>query len=259
MRALIMLILLILSNISQARGICHSTYERLYLKTHPKLKGTSARIRLQKRPVVHFPLNRDNSPASGGAILFTRRTHSMSLHSLRPTVFAAAAILCLASAASPIAAQPSLEKAKPQVQPFALSDVRLLDGAFRNAMLLDKQYLLSLDPDRLLHMFRINAGLPSSAQPYGGWEAPGCEVRGHSMGHYLSACALMYAGTGDEALKTRANRIVAELAKCQEALAAKGANKGYLSAFPESFINRGTTIGGHHTYILPRERIHGHA
>jgi hypothetical protein len=167
----------------------------------------------------------------------------MSLHSLRPTLLSAAAVLCLAFAAcpvaaSPVAAQPALEKAKPQVQPFALSDVRLLDGPFRDAMLLDKQYILSLDPDRLLHMFRINAGLPSTAQPYGGWEAPDCEVRGHSMGHYLSACALMYAATGDEALKTRANRIVAELAKCQEALAAKGANKGYLSAFPESFMDR---------------------
>ena len=38
-------------------------------------------------------------------------------------------------------------------------------------MELDQKYLLALDPDRLLHMFRINAGLPSSARPLGGWEA----------------------------------------------------------------------------------------
>ena len=131
MRALIMLILLILSNISQARGICHSTYERLYLKTHPKLKGTSARIRLQKRPVVHFPLNRDNSPASGGAILFTRRTHSMSLHSLRPTVFAAAAILCLASAASPLRPNPVWKRPSPRFSllPSAMSGCSMVPSA----------------------------------------------------------------------------------------------------------------------------------
>ena len=53
-------------------------------------------------------------------------------------------------------------------------------------MELDRQYLLSLDPDRLLHTFRLNAGLPSSAKPLGGWEEPKCELRGHFVGHYLS-------------------------------------------------------------------------
>ncbi|HWI59158.1 MAG TPA: beta-L-arabinofuranosidase domain-containing protein, partial [Bacillota bacterium] len=125
-----------------------------------------------------------------------------------------------------------------QAAPFDLQQVRLLDGPFREAMLRDKAYLLSLDPDRLLHTFRVNAGLPSSAQPYGGWEEPKCELRGHSVGHYLSACALMYASTGEEALKQRANLLVAELAKCQAAAPQQGFHPGYLSAFPESFIDR---------------------
>ncbi len=72
---------------------------------------------------------------------------------------------------------------------FALEDVRLLDGPFKHAMDLDHQYLLSLETDRLLHTFRLNAGLPSTAQPLGGWEEPKCELRGHFIGHYLSACA----------------------------------------------------------------------
>ncbi|MGD0091209.1 MAG: beta-L-arabinofuranosidase domain-containing protein [Planctomycetota bacterium] len=125
-----------------------------------------------------------------------------------------------------------------KASPFNLSDVRLLDGPFREAMQRNLEYLLSLDSDRLLHTFRLNAGLPTTAQPYGGWEAPNCELRGHSLGHYLSACALSYASTGDERPKTRADGIVAELAKCQEALPGKGCNKGYLSAYPESFIDR---------------------
>ena len=120
---------------------------------------------------------------------------------------------------------------------FALNDVRLLDGPFREAMLRDQQFLLSLDLDRLLHTFRLNAGLPSSAAPLGGWEAPEVELRGHSIGHFLTASALMYAATGDARFKDRAESVVAELAKVQEALATR-ANAGYLSAFPEEFFDR---------------------
>ncbi len=43
----------------------------------------------------------------------------------------------------------------------------------------DRKYLGSLPPDRLLHTFRISAGIPISAQPLGGWEAPDCELHGH--------------------------------------------------------------------------------
>src|SRR5215510_11426598 len=121
--------------------------------------------------------------------------------------------------------------------PFPLQDVRLLDGPFRAAMLRDQKYLLSLDNDRLLHSFRVTAGLPSTAKPYGGWEAPDVELRGHSLGHFLSGCALMYASTGDERFKSKADAIVAELAKVQQALAAKGFNAGYLSAFPEEYFD----------------------
>lgn len=120
-----------------------------------------------------------------------------------------------------------------QAQAFALQDVRLLDGPFRHAMELDRQYLLSLDPDRLLHTFRVNAGLPSAAKPLGGWEEPKCELRGHFAGHYLSACALMYASTGDQRLKEKGNAVVAGLAECQAKL-----GSGYLSAYPEDFFDR---------------------
>jgi hypothetical protein len=69
-------------------------------------------------------------------------------------------------------------------QSFDLADVRLLDGPFRDAMLRDMAYLLRLDPDRLLHTFRPNVGLPRAARPYGGWEGPEVELRGHILGHY---------------------------------------------------------------------------
>ena len=134
-------------------------------------------------------------------------------------------LACLAANAG----APSVFKA----QPFDLREVRLLDGPFKHAMELDRQYLLSLDVDRLLHSFRVNAGLPSSAEPLGGWEELKSEVRGHFIGHYLSACALMYASTGDERLKEKGTLVVAGLAECQARI-----GTGYLSAFPSEFIDR---------------------
>jgi uncharacterized protein len=136
------------------------------------------------------------------------------------------------------ASDPVSPKGVCKAQPFDLEDVRLLAGPFRDAMLRDKAYLLSLDADRLLHTFRVTAGLPSSAAPYGGWETPKGELRGHTLGHYLSACALMVASTGDTKLKARVDYIVAELAKCQEAMPSQGYNRGFLSAYPESFFDR---------------------
>ncbi len=131
-----------------------------------------------------------------------------------------------------------IEKVKPKIvlvaQPFPLQNVRLLDGPFKEAQERDRKYLHELESDRLLHNFRVNAGVPSMALPLGGWEEPTCELRGHFVGHYLSACGLMYAATGDEGLRTKANHIVAELAKCQKALG----KSGYLSAYPEEFIDR---------------------
>src|ERR1035438_10327720 len=129
-------------------------------------------------------------------------------------------------------------KAARVAEPFPLTDVRLLDGPFRDAMLRDQKYLLSLDPDRLLRNFRVNVGLPTDAKPYGGWESPTTELRGHSLGHYLSALSLMYASTGDAQFKQRADYIVGVLAQCQSNSPAAGFHEGYLSAFPESFIDR---------------------
>jgi hypothetical protein len=151
-------------------------------------------------------------------------------------------LVSVRAAAPPVSPQATAfgarEVVKRQVEAFSLQDVRLLDGPFREAMLRDQQYLLSLDPDRLLHNFRVTAGIPSAATPLGGWEAPDVELRGHSIGHYLTALALMYSSAGDARFKTRADSMVTELATVQTALAARGFNKGYLSAFPEELIER---------------------
>lgn len=157
--------------------------------------------------------------------------------SLRPATTRAlrlAAILCtpiLCPQSRAATAEPGLAQAK--ARPFPLADVRLLDSPFKRAQELDAKYILELEPDRLLHNFRVNAGLPSNAQSLGGWEEPKCELRGHFAGHYLSAIALMYASTGDPRFKDRAASMVSVLADCQKALGPSG----YLSAFPESFFD----------------------
>lgn len=127
------------------------------------------------------------------------------------------------------------EKVAWKARPFPMKQIRLGNGPCKAAMDADQKFLHELPPDRLLHTFRINAGLSSSAQPLGGWEAPDCELRGHyAGGHYLSAVALMYASTGDDDLKKNGDVVVGELAKCQKSLN----NGGYLSAFPIEFFDR---------------------
>jgi len=122
----------------------------------------------------------------------------------------------------------------PQAIPFPLKDVRLQPGAFSTTAAANRKYLTTLPPDRLLHTFRLKANLPSSAEPLGDWEKPDCELRGHfAGGHYLSACALAFASSGDEELKRNGDLMVAELAKCQ----AQHKN-GYLSAFPQELFDR---------------------
>lgn len=121
----------------------------------------------------------------------------------------------------------------PRVEGFQMTDVRLGPGLFKDAQQANLGFLTRLNADRLLHNFRVNAGLPSRAEPLGGWEKPDCELRGHFTGHFLSASALMYSSTGDNALKEKGSYIVAELAKCQNKLGG-----GYLSAFPLEFFDR---------------------
>lgn len=121
---------------------------------------------------------------------------------------------------------------------FPLSRVTLLDGPFKANMGRSLAYLSFIDPDRLLHTFRLNVGLSSSAAPVGGWETPTTELRGHSLGHLLSGLALAYANTGDAAIKAKGDYIVGELAKCQARAGAAGFNAGYLSAYPENFFDR---------------------
>ncbi|MEY9969534.1 DUF1680 family protein [Streptacidiphilus sp. MAP12-16] len=120
---------------------------------------------------------------------------------------------------------------------FPLAAVRLLDGPFRANQTRNTDYLHFVDPDRLLYTFRRNVDLPPMAGPCGGWEAPDSEVRGHCTGHLLSALALTYANTADQAAADKGSYLVSQLALCQARSPRMGRNEGYLSAFPETFFD----------------------
>jgi len=115
-------------------------------------------------------------------------------------------------------AAPESTKVKPPVsvaaEPFALNDVRLLPSRFKQAMEINEEYFLKLDPDWLLWPYYDRAGMPVKGERYGGWEKK--DVVGQTTGHYLSGLSLMYASTGDPELKRRIDYMVSEIAAVQK-------------------------------------------
>ncbi len=121
---------------------------------------------------------------------------------------------------------------KPALQPFDMADVTLAESPFLHAQRMTEAYLLRLQPDRMLHNFRVNARLQPKAPVYGGWESEptwkDINCHGHTLGHYLSACALAFRSTNDRRYKQRIDYIAGELAACQTA-----ARTGLVCAFPD--------------------------
>ena len=115
-----------------------------------------------------------------------------------------------------------------RLEPFPLASVRLGPGIFKEQEEINARYLDSLTVDRLLHSFRVTAGIASTVVPYKGWEDPTCELRGHfAGGHFLSAVALASTGSGNTVLKARGDELVSGLAACQKKI-----GTDYLSAYP---------------------------
>lgn len=116
-----------------------------------------------------------------------------------------------AAVAAPLAVDP----ARVVARPVPARHVSLKPSIFAQAQAANRAYLVSLSPDRLLHNFHKGAGLPVKAPVYGGWEAQ--SIAGHTLGHWLTACALQVANTGDPQLRERLAYTVAELARVQAA------------------------------------------
>ena len=120
----------------------------------------------------------------------------------------------------------------------SMADVELLNEYEQNAFALEVAYLKRLDADRLLRGFCDIGGVNSSAALYGGWE--NSAIKGHTLGHYLTAVSQAYATSGDSELLAIADHVVDVLAQCQDT------ETGYLAAIPESHyiqIEKGNTAG----------------
>ncbi|MGV3617404.1 MAG: beta-L-arabinofuranosidase domain-containing protein [Fimbriimonas sp.] len=131
---------------------------------------------------------------------------------------------------SALALATSMLAAPQSAPPFPLGSVRLLKGPFTAAVAANREYVLALDPDRLLAPFRREAGLAPRKPSYENWESGGLD--GHTAGHYLSALATMIAAgddTKDRSLRRRLTYMIDELEACQ-----KASGDGYLGGVPGS-------------------------
>src|SRR5512145_3575019 len=100
----------------------------------------------------------------------------------------------------------------PAFEPFGLADVELRDPLYLQRREDDRAYLLRLSTDNLLRPYRFEAGLWSEgARPEGihwGWESPTSQLRGHFLGHWLSAAAMCAAATSDPEIRGKAEAVI---------------------------------------------------
>ena len=169
-----------------------------------------------------------------------RRVLGLAAAGTAATVSASTASAATTASAAPLATPDyAATPAAWAVHPFPLDQVTLGDGVFRRKRDLMLDYARSYPADRILAVFRANAGLDTrGARPPGGWETADGNLRGHYGGHFLSLIAQAYAGTGEAALKTKLDHLVTALGECRQAFAEHGSPRpshpGYLAAYPET-------------------------
>ncbi len=125
---------------------------------------------------------------------------------------------------------------------MSISDVTLLDGMFKTAQDLNVNYLLAIEPDRLLAPCLKSSGLEPKGEFYGGWErykynnwAEGHGISGHSLGHWMSAVSTAWQATGNTQLKANLDYAVSELANIQETTGSGYVGGVYPQPFEQAF------------------------
>ena len=126
---------------------------------------------------------------------------------------------------------------------FELEKVHLLPGLFKERELVNRNYLMDLKMQGLLQNFYLEAGIvmpglqvmenPETAELHWGWEAPTCQLRGHFLGHWMSAAAVLSVTENDYELKAKLDKIVDELEKCQQLNGGK-----WIGSIPEKFFDK---------------------
>jgi DUF1680 family protein len=168
----------------------------------------------------------------------------MLLEVLKPDCILVSTVLALSlfhAIAAPYGSQ--AQSSVEILQQFDMEQVRVTDPYYVNAFTKDLQYLLRLDPDRLLAGFKaVSEGNDPGSTPginlYGGWEAGWSLLRGHTTGHYLSALAQAYKQTKgvnqtqNDQIANKLDYTVSQLKSFQD----KSYN-GYLFASPETHFD----------------------
>ncbi|MFJ2605343.1 beta-L-arabinofuranosidase domain-containing protein [Streptomyces sp. NPDC087425] len=131
-----------------------------------------------------------------------------------PTVGQAAAGAAVAAPAVPSAWT---------VRPFGLDQVTLGEGVFADKRALMLDHARGYDIDRLLQVFRANAGLATGdAVAPGGWEGLDGEangnLRGHYTGHFLTMLSQAWASTGEQVFADTIGTAVGALTEVRAAL-----------------------------------------
>lgn len=137
-------------------------------------------------------------------------------------------------------------------------NTRLLPGIFKDRASINRNYLMKLDTHCLLQNYYLEAGMqingmqtiydPSNAKIHWGWESPTCQLRGHFLGHWLSAASMLISTNDDKELKAKLDVIIDELEKCQKANGGK-----WVAPIPEKYF----TILEKETYIWsPQYTMH---
>lgn len=126
---------------------------------------------------------------------------------------------------------------------LGVSEVRLNNGLFKERERLDRDYLMSLDNRALLQSFYLEAGIilpdqqvvsdPNSSYLHWGWEALSCQLRGHFLGHWMSAAARLAVINKDRELEAKLYTIIDELKFCQECNGGK-----WIGSIPEKYFDR---------------------
>lgn len=126
---------------------------------------------------------------------------------------------------------------------ISLEKTHLLPGIFEERANINRSYLLKLDSQCLLQNYYWEAGIiipglqviddPSKANIHWGWEAPTCQLRGHFLGHWISAASILIATNNDYELKAKLDFIIEELSRCQNLNGGK-----WIGPFPEKYFTK---------------------
>ncbi len=115
-------------------------------------------------------------------------------------------------------------------------NAHLLPGLFKERADVNRAYLMELKTEDLLQNFYLEAGIRTDrdvTEMHLGWESPTCQLRGHFLGHWLSAASMLVAQNNDRELKAKLDIIIDELERCQKLNGGR-----WIGSIPEKYFEK---------------------